>query len=93
MTTKLELNYFQFAHKYYKQTNKQTNGLAMGAPTSAILAEIYIQNMEHAQIYDILIKQHIISYFRYVDDILIVYGSKKTNIDEAINEFNKLQKK
>jgi hypothetical protein len=62
----------------------------MGAPTSAILAEIYIQNMEHTQIYDILIKQHIIAYFRYIDDILIVYDSKKTNIDDTINKFNKL---
>jgi hypothetical protein len=25
----------------------QTDGLAMGAPTSATLAEAYIQNMEH----------------------------------------------
>jgi hypothetical protein len=41
--TILEQSYFQYDHKYYKQTN----GLAMGAPTSAILAEIYIQNMEH----------------------------------------------
>jgi hypothetical protein len=63
------------------------------APTSAILAEIYIQNMEHTQIYNILTKQHIIAYFRYVDDILIVYDNMKTNIDNMINEFNKLQSK
>jgi hypothetical protein len=46
MNTILEQNYFQHHHKYYKQTD----GLAMGAPTSAILAEIYIQNMEHTNI-------------------------------------------
>jgi hypothetical protein len=63
----------------------------MGAPTSAILAEIYIQNMEHTQIYDILKKQHIIGYFRYVDAILIIYDNKKTNLKDTINEFNKLQ--
>jgi hypothetical protein len=28
----------------------------MGAPTSAILAEAYIQNMEHKQIYPIIMK-------------------------------------
>jgi hypothetical protein len=38
----MEQNYFQFQEKYFKQTE----GLAMGAPTSAILAETYIQNME-----------------------------------------------
>jgi hypothetical protein len=36
-------NYFQFEEKHYKQTH----GLAMGAPTSAVLGEAYIQNMQH----------------------------------------------
>jgi hypothetical protein len=51
----------------------------MGAPTSAILAETYVQHMEHMQIhvYPILIKQHIIGYFRYVDDILVIYDQNK----------------
>jgi hypothetical protein len=35
--------YFQFNQQYYKQTV----GLAMGAPTSAILAEVYIQYIDH----------------------------------------------
>jgi hypothetical protein len=46
----LDQNYSQFDLGYYKQND----GLAMGAPTSAILAETYIQNIEHAQIYHIL---------------------------------------
>ena len=87
MNTVLEQNYFQYEQKYYKQTD----GLAMGAPTSAILAEIYIQNMEHTQIQEILNKQNIIGYFRYVDDILLLYDINKTNIDDMIIEFNKLQ--
>jgi hypothetical protein len=69
-------NYFQFDLEYYKQND----GLAMGAPTSAILAEVYIQNMEHTQIYHILKTQKIIAYFRYIDDILIIYDNKNTNI-------------
>jgi hypothetical protein len=36
-------NYFQFDQQYYEQTE----GLAMGAPISAILAEVFIQYMEH----------------------------------------------
>jgi hypothetical protein len=39
----MEQNYSQFKQKYYKQTD----GLAMGASASAILAKTYIQNMEH----------------------------------------------
>jgi hypothetical protein len=49
----LEQNYFEFNKQFYKQTE----GLAMGAPTSAILAEIYIQYIEHKQLYPVLLKQ------------------------------------
>jgi hypothetical protein len=51
-----EQNYLQFDQQYYKQTE----GLAMGAPTPAILAETYSQHTEHKQIYPILIKYQII---------------------------------
>jgi dTDP-glucose pyrophosphorylase len=46
--TVIEQN-FQFEQKYYKETD----GLPTGAHTSAILAEAYIQHMEHKQIYQI----------------------------------------
>jgi hypothetical protein len=62
----------------------------MGDPTLSILAETYIQHMEHTQTYPILIKQPIIAYFRYVVDILIIYDQNKTSIDHTLNEFNKL---
>jgi hypothetical protein len=82
LKTVLEHNYFQI-NEYYKQTD----GLAMGAPTSAVIAETY---MEHTQIYPILTKQQIVAYSRYVD-ILIIYDEKKTNKIHTLNEFNKLQ--
>jgi hypothetical protein len=63
----------------------------MGAPTSSILAETYIQHIVHTQIYPILIQQQIIVYFRYVDDILIIYDQNRTNINHTLNEFNKLK--
>jgi hypothetical protein len=87
LETIMEQNYFHFNQEYYKQID----GLAMGAPTSSILAEIYVQNMERTKIYPILIKQQIIAYFRYVDDILIIYDQKKTDINYTLDEFNKLQ--
>jgi hypothetical protein len=34
-------------------------------------------------------KRQIIRYFRYVDDILIIYNQNKTNIEETLTEFNK----
>jgi hypothetical protein len=41
--------------------------------------------------YPILIKQQMIAYFRYVDDILILYDQNKTNIEQTLSKFNKLQ--
>jgi hypothetical protein len=35
-----------------------------------------------------IVKTKIIGYFRYVDDILMIYNETKTNIDETIVEFN-----
>jgi hypothetical protein len=61
----------------------------MGALTSAILAETYIQDTEHTQIYHILKTRQIIEYFRYIDDI--IYEEKKTDINQTLNEFNSIQ--
>jgi hypothetical protein len=61
----------------------------MGACTSAILAEVYIQYMEHKQLYSIK-KHQIIKYFRYLD-FLIIYNRNITNIVETLTEFNKKQ--
>jgi hypothetical protein len=54
----------------------QTDGLSMGAPTSAKLAETYNQQIEHKEIYSILIKHQITGYCRYVKDILIIYDQR-----------------
>jgi hypothetical protein len=80
----LEQNYFQFDQQYYKQTE----GLVMGAPTSAILAETFIQHMEHKQLYPILRTHEIIAHYKYVD---IMYDQNKTNIEQILNEFNNIQ--
>jgi hypothetical protein len=65
----------------------------MGAPISAILAEVYIQHLEHTSIADTLNKYQIMDYYRYVDDILIVYNEQKTNIINALEDFNAIHSK
>jgi hypothetical protein len=87
LQTMIEQNYSQVFQEYCKQTD----GLAMGAPTSSVLVETYIQPMKHKQIYPILIKQQIIAYLVYIDDILMIYDQNKTNIEQALKKFNKLQ--
>jgi len=53
-------NYFSFKDKTYVQNN----GLAMGAPTSSILSEFYLQFLENTKIFDILKEKKIVGYFR-----------------------------
>jgi hypothetical protein len=60
----------------------------MEAPSSSILSEVYLQYIEHTAIYDVLLRNQILGYFRYGDDILIVYNHDKTNINEVLNGFN-----
>jgi len=62
----------------------------MGAPTSSILSEMYLQFVEHTAIYKVLIRNNILRYFRYVDDILIAYNGSITDIEEVLNSFNSL---
>jgi hypothetical protein len=62
----------------------------MGAPTSSIFSEIYIQHIENRIISDILLKYNIVGYFRYVDDILIVYNKDKTNLYDVFNVLNNI---
>jgi hypothetical protein len=82
----LNQNYFYHDKKYYEQTN----GLAMGAPTSALFTDIFLQYTEHNFIIPIINKYNILYYCRYVDDILILYNEDKFNIVSILDEFNNI---
>jgi hypothetical protein len=80
----LDRNYFRFQN----QTYKQTTGLAVGAPTSSVFFEPYLQYMEHKTFHQILQNHKIIGYFRYVDDILMIFDQTTTDINQVLKEFN-----
>jgi hypothetical protein len=84
--TILRQNYFQSQSNFYIQKP----GLAVGAPTSPIFSEVFLEHIEHKAIYDILIRNKIFRYFRYVDDILIAYNDSFTNIHEVFDSFNNM---
>ena len=84
--TVLTQNCYGFKDKTYLQIK----GLAMGTPTSSILSEIYLQYLENTKILSILTKPGIEGYFRYVDDILIIYNKNHIDIGEIIVFFNDL---
>jgi hypothetical protein len=85
----IDQNYLQFEGVTYRQHA----GLAMGAPSSSIFPEFYFQYLEHSRIYDLLPTHNIAGYFRYVDDILIVYNENTTNIENLLHCFNNLTPK
>jgi len=60
----------------------------MDAPISSVFSEIYLQFMEHTQLYATLTQNNILGYFRYIDDFLIVYNESSTNIDTLLDCFN-----
>jgi hypothetical protein len=66
----------------------QKDGLAMGAPSSGLISEIFLQHMEQTHMTHVADKHKIIEYFRYVDDILLIYDSNHTDIQEILTDFN-----
>jgi ABC-type lipoprotein export system ATPase subunit len=62
----------------------------MRAPSSSILPEIYLQHIEHTHLPFLTQKHKLVNYFRYVDDILLIYDSHHTNIQAILDDFNSL---
>jgi len=77
-------NNFIFQDKVYVQNN----GLTMGAPTSSILSEINLQFLENTKIFNILKEEKIIGYFRYMDDIIIIYNENINDVNQDLKSFN-----
>jgi len=80
-----------FAHK--EQIVVQNDELAMGAPSSGLTAEIFLQHIEHSQLTRLTLKHKIMNYCRYVDDILLIFDSNHSNIHKNLDDFNSLHPK
>ena len=79
-------NYYGFNGNSYVQRKV----LAMGAASSSILSEIYLQFLENTEALNIMTKPGIEGYFRCVDDILLIYNKHIIDIHETLNLFNSL---
>jgi hypothetical protein len=60
----------------------------MGAATSPVLTETFIQYLKHTKIVNILNKCRFIDYHIYVYDILIIYNMSQT--ENTLTEFNSI---
>ena len=81
---------------YFKHVNQillQQDGVTMGAPSSDLIAEIFLQHVEHSYITNLTQKHGIMNYCRYVDDILIIFDPNHSGIQKILNDFNFLHSK
>jgi len=69
------------------------DGLAMGAPSSGIIAEKFLQHIEYTHLPHLACKHKIINYCRYVDDVSLIFDSTHTSIREIHKDFNELHQK
>ena len=65
----------------------------MGAPTTGLLAKFFLQHLEQFQIPHLYDKHKIIKYFRYVDDIMIIYDTSHSDVQNILKDFNTIQPK
>ena len=80
-----------FAHN--KDIVIQYNSLTMGAPSSGLIAEIFLQHIEHTHLAHMTHKHRVINYCLYVDDMLLIFDSNHTSIQRILDDFNALHPK
>jgi hypothetical protein len=79
-------NYF----RHNDTTVTQTDGLAIGAPSSSIISEIFLQYIENTHLPHLTQKHRLVNYVRYIDDILLIYDSQHTDLHSILHDFNSL---
>lgn len=89
LQTILHQNYFSFNNKMYKQQE----GLAMGSPLSGILADIFLNHIEQQIIQQLRAIDDTIKWYRYVDDVILIYNSTKFNTQEILDIANRTHNK
>ena len=60
----------------------------MGAPSSGLIAEMFLQLIEHSHLTNLTLKHNIINYCRYVDDNLIVFDPNHSNLQMILNSLH-----
>ena len=87
LTETLNQNFFSFNDHLYQQNS----GLAMGSPLSPILAEIFLKNLEenHISKHPLYMK-HVLSWHRFVDDILVFFSGTMRDSDDLLKYLNSI---
>jgi len=62
----------------------------MGSPISSLIAKIFLQHYEDANVKQLLDMKNIALYVRYVDDIVVIYDTTKINLHTINTYINKI---
>ena len=62
----------------------------MGSSIFGLVAEIYLQSLEHTHIKSLLDTKRIILYTRYMDNILIIYDTTQISLDTITHSANNI---
>ncbi len=74
--------YFKFNSQWYQQIK----GLAMGSSLSPLIACIFMEEFESQTLAQA--PQRPLAWWRYVDDVLILYDNKKLDINNRLQHSN-----
>jgi hypothetical protein len=65
----------------------------VGAPFPSVIAETFLQHSENIHLAHVTQKHRIKNYFRYVDDILMIFYPTHTNVQAILSDFNVIRPK
>ena len=82
----LSQNYFMFQQKIYQPAQ----GISMGSSISSLIAKIYLQHYEDANIKQLLDMKGTTLYVRYIDGVLVIYDTTKINLHTINTYTNKI---
>ena len=83
----LTSTYFCFKGEYYEQTD----GVAMGSPLSPVIANFFMEEFESRAIEQASFKPK--CWYRYVDDIFVIWPHGHDKLQGFLDHLNRLQEK
>jgi len=88
--TLLEVTLQQKYFSLYNNIYQPEKDVSMGSPISNTVTEIFLQDLENTHLKQILGAQNINFYTRYIDDILLIYNTKRTTPEIIHRHINKV---
>ena len=76
---------------FNESTYRQDTGLAMGSPLSPFLADLFLNQIERDIISKLPHFKQVSGWFRYVDDILVIFSGSEQDIETFHQSLNSIR--